>query len=372
MAGRPSRASAAKAGVAAVRFPFLFWHEDTIVVPMTAGGMKTLGIVDTAAAVSMVDRGLADAAQIEVTSTGQRLAGPGGGFRASRTVPFEVSLANITVPVDWAAVIDLSDASRAMGRPVGFLIGQDILRRYVFDFRFDSRQFSVAPTGSAFDAAGMAELKLARGPRQEPTIPIRIEDNPPVDAVVDSGNSNALLVSPAYADEAHLTSRRSSTGLSATANGVSSNRLVTVRALRMGDFEAKEVPTEIYATWTSDGPPANIGLPLLAGPRLVFDFGQDRLWRSRSPAKPLRRDRSGLGLAIKPDRLVVVHVALGSPAAATGWKPGEEIVEIDGQRVGSSYSAGDLWRWRFRPAGARVRLRTADGRVRQLRLADYY
>jgi len=214
--------SSAKAGPAPVRFPFLFWHEDTIVVPMTVGGMKTLGIVDTAAAVSMVDRGVADAAHIAVTSTGQRLAGPGGGFRASRTGPFDISLANIADRVDWAAVIDLSDASRAMGRPIGFLIGQDILRKYVFDFRFDIWQFAVAPMGSAFDTAGLAELKLERGPRQEPTIPIRIEGNPPVDAVVDSGNSNALLVSPTYADEAHLTSRRSSTGLSATANGVTS------------------------------------------------------------------------------------------------------------------------------------------------------
>lgn len=353
-------------------FPFLFWHEDTIVVPVTLNGIKTAAIVDSAAAVSMVDRNLASAARIAVTAAGQTLAGPGGRFQASRTGPFQLGLAACVTPLSWAAVIDLSGVSLAMGWPVGFLLGQDVLRTYLLDFDFDTKQFTMAPSGSPIATSGMAELVLGRGARKEPTIELQIEGHPPVSAAVDSGNSSPLLVSAAYAEEVGLSARRSSTGLSATANGLSVNRLITVKSVRMDNLEARDVPAEIYAAWTSNGSPANIGMPLLAGRRLVFDFGHDRLWRSPATAVPLRRDRSGLGIAVKPDRLLVMHVAAGSPAGAAGWKEAEEIIEVDGQPVGRDYNSGDLWRWRFRPAGTLVRLRLSNGQVRHLRLANYY
>lgn len=353
-------------------FPFLFWHEDTIVVPISLNGVKTAAVVDSAAAVSMVDRNLASAAKIAVTAASQTLAGPGGRFQASRTGPFQLGLSGIVTPLSWAAVIDLSGVSLAMGWPVGFLLGQDVLRTYLLDFCLDTKQFTMAPSGSPMDTSGLAELVLGRGVRQEPTIEIAIEGHPPVSAAVDSGNSSPLLLSAAYAEEVGLSARPSSTGLSATANGLSVNRLITVKSVRMGDLEASDVPTEIYAAWTSNGSPANIGMPLLAGRRLVFDFGRDRLWRSPAAAVPMRKDRSGLGLAVKPDRLLVVHVAAGSPAEAGRWKEKEEIVEVDEQPVGPTYNAGDLWRWRFRPAGTLVRLKLSNSEVRRLRLADYY
>lgn len=353
-------------------FPFLFWHEDTIVIPMVVNGVKTAGILDTAAAVSMVDRSFAAGSGIAVTSTPQSLAGPGGGYRSSRTEPFQLSIADTIAAVDWAAVIDLSHVSRAMGWQVSFLLGQDVLRRYAFEFRFDTRQFFIAPTADLHAGSDLALLLLGRGSRGEPTLEIAVEDNPPLLAVLDSGNSNPLFLSAAYADSAGLTSRRSSTALSATANGLSTNRLISLRRIRMGSLSVSDVPTEIYGAWTSNGPPANVGLPLLASRRLIFDFGQDRLWRSVAGLSPLRRDRSGLGLAAEPDRLRVVHVAAGSPAEAAGWRPNEEIMEIDGKLVDPSYDTGQLWRWRFRPAGTWVRLRMLDGSERQLRLQDYY
>ena len=368
----PAGASAAPVRKGPKLFPFLFWHEDTIVIPMVVNGVKTAGILDTAAAVSVVDRSFAAQSGIAVTSTPQSLAGPGGAYRSSRTEPFQLSVADRIAAVDWAAVVDLSHVSRAMGRKVGFLLGQDILRRYAFDFRFDTRQFFIAPTAGLQGGSDLALLRLGPGSRGEPTLEIAVEDKPPIVAVIDSGNSNPLFLSAAYADSAGLTSRRSSTALSATANGVSTNRLISVRQIRMASLSVPDVPTEIYGAWTSNGPPANVGLPLLASRRLIFDFGQDRLWRSVAGLGPLRRDRSGLGLVAKLDRLRVVHVAAGSPAEAAGWRLNEEIIEIDGKPVDPSYDTGQLWRWRFRPAGTWVRLRMTDGSARQLRLQDYY
>lgn len=352
--------------------PFLFWHEDTIVVPIAVNGLKTAAILDSAAAVSMIDRRLADAANVSATSAGQTLAGPGGRLQAPKTGPVKLALGDFTALLGWTAMIDLSSVSKAMGWPVGFLVGQDVLRQCMLDFRFDVKRFAVTSGGAAPDLAGLEEVVLGRGRRQEPTIDISIEGKPPVSAAVDTGNSTPLLLSAAYAEESGLLSRRSSTALSANAGGISTNRLITIATLRMDHLQAREVPTEVYSAWTSNGSPANVGMPLLAGRRLVFDFGHDRLWRSSSPAAPLRRDRSGLGLAVKDDRLLVMHVASQSPAKSGGFRVDEEIVEIDGQRVDGTYNAGELWRWRYRPAGTRVELTLATGEKRQLRLADYY
>ena len=352
--------------------PFLFWHEDTIVVPMVVNGVTTAAIFDTAAAVSAVDDRFARRAGIIATSAGQSLAGPGGTFQAFKTPSFQVSIGDNVARIDWAAAIDLSEVSRATGWAVGFLLGQDILRRFVFDFRFDTARFSVAPRARVPDTSGLAELLLARGRRQEPILEIAIEDLPAVPAVLDTGSSSPLILSGDYADAAGLSSRPTSTGLAATASGLSVVRLVTVKEVRMGHLRRSAVPTQLNATWTSDGPPASVGMPLLAAPRLVFDFGGDRLWRSDPPQALLGRDRSGLGIVARPDRLVVVHVAAGSPAEAAGWKEHEEITRIDGERVSLFYNTGDLWRWRFQPAGTRVRVTLGDGSKRDLRLADYY
>jgi C-terminal processing protease CtpA/Prc len=68
----------------------------------------------------------------------------------------------------------------------------------------------------------------------------------------------------------------------------------------------------------------------------------------------------------------VLLVAPGSPAAETGWKQGDEITAIDGQKIGPAYSGSPLSRWARGPAGSEVTLTLADGSTRKLTLADYF
>ncbi len=84
-----------------------------------------------------------------------------------------------------------------------------------------------------------------------------------------------------------------------------------------------------------------------------------------------RKDRTGLALVIRPDRLVVAHVAPGSPAEAARWRVGEEIVSINGRAIDAAYNASDLWKWRYQPSGTKVRMTMSHGEVRHLVLADY-
>ncbi|QDC40263.1 hypothetical protein FIL70_24255 (plasmid) [Sphingobium fuliginis ATCC 27551] len=148
--------------------PFVFWHEDTILVPIAVDGVRTAAILDSGAAVSMVDRSFAAPAKIPDSSVGQALAGPGGKIQASRSGAFQISIGDLAASLPWAALVDLSQVSRAMGWPVGFLLGQDILRKHLFDFRFDTNQFTASPNGTALDTSRLVELTLARGRARNP------------------------------------------------------------------------------------------------------------------------------------------------------------------------------------------------------------
>lgn len=72
------------------------------------------------------------------------------------------------------------------------------------------------------------------------------------------------------------------------------------------------------------------------------------------------------------DRLKVLLVAPGSLAAKTGWKEGDEITVIDGQKIGPAYPGSPLSRWAEGPAGTEVTLSLTDGSTRKLTLADYF
>ena len=74
----------------------------------------------------------------------------------------------------------------------------------------------------------------------------------------------------------------------------------------------------------------------------------------------------------------VRSIALGGvqmnqiPAAETGWKEGDEITAIDGQKIGRNYSGSHPSRWAGGPAGTEVTLSLIDGSTRKLTLADYF
>ena len=62
----------------------------------------------------------------------------------------------------------------------------------------------------------------------------------------------------------------------------------------------------------------------------------------------------------------------GAPAAAAGWRSGDEICTIDDTPVPSDYATSPLARWSVDTPGRRVRLGLCDGTTRTLTLARFY
>ncbi|MDH7975479.1 hypothetical protein QH494_25115, partial [Sphingomonas sp. AR_OL41] len=86
---------------------------------------------------------------------------------------------------------------------------------------------------------------------------------------------------------------------------------------------------------------------------------------------PPPRSTSGLLLRREGDRLSVVHVMRGGPAAATGWRAGEAICSVDGAIIGRVPGEAAL-SWPIGPPGRTVRLGLCDGPTRALTLRNFY
>jgi predicted metalloprotease with PDZ domain len=137
----------------------------------------------------------------------------------------------------------------------------------------------------------------------------------------------------------------------------------------------RDVPISVAATWSpSKRAQANIGLELLGRFRMAVDHARDRLHLAPGPDlhRAFRKNRSGLRAQFAVDRLRVVHVSPGSPAERAGWKPGEEIVAIDGAALDSGFPNSPRAYWGAGKAGTTVMLSMADGQTRRLTLEDYF
>ena len=86
---------------------------------------------------------------------------------------------------------------------------------------------------------------------------------------------------------------------------------------------------------------------------------------------PVTRSTSGLMVGQRGDRLRVLHVMRGSPAAAD-WQAGMEICAVDGSPIPAAYAASPLASWSTGAPGRVVRLRLCDGTERSLTLARFY
>jgi C-terminal processing protease CtpA/Prc len=94
--------------------------------------------------------------------------------------------------------------------------------------------------------------------------------------------------------------------------------------------------------------------------------------RSNDADTPPLRSTSGLLVGIEKERLKVLHVMRGGPAAASGWKDGDLICTIDGTRITSSYATSPLASWSAGKPGRIVTLGLCDGTIRPLTLRRFY
>lgn len=349
---------------------FAFWHEDTILLPIKVRGRPYTGLLDTGVAGVVLDTATAKA-------LGRRASGELTLSTATRSIEaptlgpetIEVSGEKLNV---WRLVLeDLTSIAAAMGHAVEIVLGEDLFLRFAVHLDFTRQLLNLAPAGFATGPGTRAPLE--RGPQGRRITWLRLEGHEPVPAVFDLGSSMPLMISRRYARTIGLLDRRVSTAAVAQLSGIEISTTLSVRELGFAGQALSDVPAEIFEAWRLEDVPVVLGLPALAQFRLAIDYASGAAFVADDPGavrRPILRDLTGLGFAVLPDRLQIVHVAQGGPAQ-DAWQVGEEIVAINGRRVDRGYGQ-TLWRWRSGGLGPRVHLTLATGAARTLELVRYY
>lgn len=352
-----------------VHFDFLLDRQ--ILFPITINGLPAEAWLDSGASATVVDAAFARqiGLQLGETVTARGVAGQVMGVRLARA---ELRIGDVTIPAQRVAVMDLSAVARVVPRPIQVILGREVFQDVVVQIDFAARQIAFTPHhGFRPPRVRALPLRASGGLR---SFPVRI-GGVRTDAILDLGNSGALLLDRSFADRHHLLSgRRTSTQLSVGADGPRESLIASFDRVQVGGVNFDGV-SGVATQGLISHAPANVGLEILSRFKVTLDFAGDRLWLEpiRGAAQlPFRKNRAGLAVAASGDGIRVTHVAPGGPAEAAGWKVGEEILAVDGRPVGQGYAGAELSGWIYGPAGQAVGLTLADGTRRVLVLADYF
>lgn len=344
-----------------------------IAFAMTIDGRPATALLDTGFTQSAVSRRWADAAGWHVAIGGSGL-GVGGRVTIGQASGRSLAIGGLSKVGGRLAVLDLPASATGGGRSIDAVIGGDILCRYALDIDFAARRFRLLPSG--------------RMPFAGESVPLAIRDDLYVSElrvgamrlrpmIVDTGDgSSVTLSSDAWRllDQARPVT---TTTISFSVAGPIQSDLsilhgITVGGLPVGETETLIEPARGFSATL--GTAGRIGIGLLRRFRVLLDPGAGRMMLAPLPAPdaPVLRSTSGLLVSIEPNRLRVLHVMRGSPAAAGGWRAGEAICSIDGAAIAGDYGASPIARWTIASPGRVIRLGLCGGAVRSLTAASFY
>ncbi|QSQ17107.1 retropepsin-like aspartic protease [Myxococcus landrumensis] len=359
--------------------PFEFFNENRVYIPAQVNGRATPVLLDSGAAMTVVDA--AYARELGLKVQGQIAAvGSGGQAQAQFASGVDITLGDLRLTGLTVVVIDLAEVARQIGHPLPVILGKEAFNQLVVDVDFPNRRIAFHESASFKAPPRAVRLPLVESAGGQRAVQLSIEGRPAVPVLFDVGNGGALSLFPAYWQQADLLKgRRSSKTLSGAVGGLRERDVAILKSIEFAGVTLRNVPTVFddagNSISTSDRLAGNVGLAVLARFRMITDYATDTLMLvpdARALRQPFRRDRSGLIAIPSEGRLVVKMVAPGSPAAATGWTQGDEIVAVDGKAIAPDYSSTNLAQWRYRAAGQTVVLTLKDGSKRRLTLSDYY
>lgn len=332
-------------------------------------GRDVTAMLDTGVSDSVLARASAAVSADRLVPAGEAVA-IGGGVPIERMAVRRVELGALARNGGTLLVADLDGAAT---NGVELLVGQDLLAGVAIDIDYPARHFRFLPSGRLPFAGETAPLTAMPG-RGLPLTALSIGGRRLAPVLVDTGDGAAATLGTAA--RGALTDERVTSGIAWGLAGAVETEIAMVPALLLGEATARDVEVRFEG---ADGFAARLGLAgrigsaLLSRYRVLIDPGTRRMvMREGAPAAATPRSTSGLLVGVDDDRLRVIHVMRGGPAAAAGWRAGEEICAIDGRRIAAGYAASPLARWTVGTPGTTVALTPCGGAPRLLRLTRFY
>jgi hypothetical protein len=390
-AGQPFRLVRPGARRAVLKFDM---HRNLIVVAARLNGLGTYHfLLDTGVAISLITNpALADSLHL-VLGEEMRVVGAGGEdtpLRAYRTNPVRVEMAGVATPaMSWLILSnDALNLSGYAGTRIDGILGSEFFRsltvaiwpmrgqlvchapaRYRPPRRWDSLPLLLAQNKPYLEV-GVEQLPAAAGatPAAAP-LPLRL--------LLDTGAGHALSLETTADRRLHLPAAHLRADLGRGLSGTITGYLGRVGAVRLGHYQLGQVLTsfpdsgQVHQRLRQQDAQrqGNLGYEALKRFNFVIDYPHQRLllrpngqYRQR-----FEHDMSGLDLLAAGPGLrhcLITGVVAGSPAAAAGILPDDELLAINALPV-AVLSLSEVARLLRAQDGQRLHLvlRRADGEL---------
>ncbi len=355
--------------------PFDLTPGNQIRFTMALDGRPVTAILDTGVSYSVLARRYADAHGLAVQAEGRATA-IGGTVAIGRVATQRLAICAVTRRCGILGVADLPAAATGGTRAIDLLVGRDLTAPYALDIDYRARRFRLLRSGSRPFAGVAAPLTIAPDLRIYLGA-IAVGGRAIAPMVVDTGDGSAITLGPAAWAHARTAAGPVTSTVSFGLAGPVVFDMAILPEVRVGETEARDVEVRVEPVGGfSDtiGVAGRIGSGFLQRYRVLLDptAGHMLLAPTAAAATPPVRSTSGLLLGLTGDRLKVLHVMRGSPAAAGGWRDGDMICTIDGARVRADYATSALAGWATAAAGRSVTLGDCTGGRRRLMLRRFY
>lgn len=339
--------------------------------PIELDGHAAWGILDTGLSDTIVTSAFARTAGLAPTRR-QRAVAIGGGVEVGWAGTRSIRFGGL---VRTGGRIGISDPAGGIRFGADILVGADVLGCCALDIDYDARRFRILSSGRMPFTGSTAPLRR-RTPNGVYQSEVTVAGVPLRPIIVDTGDGGSLTLSrTAWASIGYRDARITTTLGWGMGGAVVTDTLI-VPSFSFAGLAPREAETRIEGDGGFSamvGAAGRLGTGLLQRYRVLLDpkAGRMILQPSKTVAAPVIRSTSGLLVEFIGTALRVVHVMRGSPAAAGGWKAGEQICAADDIPVVEDVRDGAV-EWTIGAPGRTVRIALCDGGERRLTLADFY
>lgn len=236
---------------------------------------------------------------------------------------------------DLIGVLDFTELSQAMHRPIHGVLGMDVLHHYVVQLDFEAQMVRFMesvpmecgtrfPFTASNDLGGTLTFELA-----DSRLEILIDTGSACEIDVHKSRWNKLQ------KQGHLT--RISEGQRTTAGGKVKSNEGLLDSIRLGQHSFEKVGIKDTSIFEK------VGLKFLSRFLVTFDFPGQAVYLkpNRYFLKSRPFDASGMGLTLLNNQIVVSSLRERSPAADIGIRTGDVILDVE-DRKSEDWSLIDL------------------------------
>jgi hypothetical protein len=288
-----------------------------------------------------------------------QLVGGGNAAASSFARDLTLSMGGVELHGQHATVLDLSGLERALGTPIGGILGYDFISRFVVEIDYQANVMTLHPRRWRYSGRGaVVPISLDNGiPRADVILSVPTKPNLAAHMIVDFGAADTMTLTSPFVAANDL---RRLAGTNRTVFGASGlesqffaqhNTRGHIDALHLGGLTLSAIPvsfsTNTSGAYASASFAGTIGNGVYSRFHIILDYGRRQLILAPTPhsSDPFPERRSfGLTLIAGGADLhlyTAASVRSGSPAEAAGFRQNDVIAGVDG-RPASQFTLSDL------------------------------